>query len=313
MEEIKHRRAANVQIDQSTILIVDDDISNVRLMASLLEAEYDVKIATTGSQCVSLAVKHQPDLILLDIMLPDVSGFDACKVLKSIEETNEIPVIFVTGLIEIGDEEEGFKVGAVDYITKPVNSVILKARINTHLTLKKQNDLLREMAIRDPLTGLFNRHSMAEISDRMVSRSTRHQTPLSALMIDIDLFKIINDTHGHQIGDQVIQGVARILKQQFRREDMIARYGGEEFLVVMELCELRQAMIKAEKVRLLVSEAKINDLDLTVSIGVAQLSPDEKDYESLVLRADTALYQAKKSGRNQSVAYTKQMKMIGSG
>ena len=311
MEQINQRRAADIEIKQSTILIVDDDISNVRLMASLLEEDYDVKIATTGSQCVSLAVKHQPDLILLDIMLPDVSGFDACKVLKSVEETNEIPVIFVTGLIEIGDEEEGFKVGAVDYITKPVNSVILRARINTHLTLKKQNDLLREMAIRDPLTGLFNRHSMADISDRMVSRSARHKTPLSALMIDIDLFKNINDTHGHLVGDQVIQEVARILKQQFRREDMIARYGGEEFLVVMELCELRQAMIKAEKVRLLIKDSMINTLKVTVSIGVAQLSAEDHNYESLVARADTALYQAKEGGRNQSVAYTKDMSMPG--
>ena len=288
---------------RATLLITDDSVANVRVMAAALEDRYNIKVATTGSQCIALASQHMPDLILLDVMLPDVSGFDVCKVLKNMEDTRGIPVIFVTGLTENVNEEEGFSVGAVDYITKLINASILRARTNTHVTLKKQSDQLRELAVKDPLTGLFNRHFLHVIAEKMIARSNRHQNPLTAVMLDIDNFKTINDSLGHIQGDQVIRELAALLKSQFRREDMISRFGGEEFLILMEHCGETEAMFKAERIRRAVAKNGLNGQQVTISLGVAELINNKEALPDLVERADKALYAAKSGGRNKSVTW----------
>jgi diguanylate cyclase (GGDEF)-like protein len=286
---------------QSTVLIVDDAPSNIRVMAAVLQEQHRVKTAMSGQQCIEMAIKYKPDLILLDIEMPGLSGYQVCEELKSMDETRDIPIIFVTGRVNIEDEEMGLRIGAVDYITKPIRPVILSARVDTHVTLKRQQDRLIKMAMHDQLTGLFNRHYMLEIVGQKLARARRHKTPLTVMLIDIDHFKKINDTHGHIVGDQILEHVGQFLFEQCRVEDTVARFGGEEFVVLMEPCGLNQAHYKAELMRDELSRLTPLDIDLTVSIGIAELNDDDNDFSALLKRADDALYKAKESGRNCTV------------
>jgi diguanylate cyclase (GGDEF)-like protein len=286
---------------QSTVLIVDDAPSNIRVMAAVLQEQHRVKTAMSGQQCIEMAIKYKPDLILLDIEMPGLSGYQVCEELKSMDETRDIPIIFVTGRVNIEDEEMGLRIGAVDYITKPIRPVILSARVDTHVTLKRQQDRLIKMAMHDQLTGLFNRHYMLEIVGQKLARARRHKTPLTVMLIDIDHFKQINDTHGHIVGDQILEHVGQFLFEQCRVEDTVARFGGEEFVVLMEPCGLNQAHYKAELMRDELSRLTPLDIDLTVSIGIAELNDEDNDFSALLKRADDALYKAKESGRNCTV------------
>lgn len=284
----------------STVLIVDDSPSNIRLMAAVLQERYRVKTATSGQQCLEMAIRHKPDLILLDIEMPGLSGYEVCRELKDMSETQDIPVIFVTGRDNIEDEEMGLRIGAVDYITKPIRPVILSARVDTHVTLKQQQDRLLKMAMHDQLTGLYNRHYMLDIVDQKIARARRHHTPLSTLIVDLDHFKKINDTYGHIVGDQILEQVGEFLNKQCRTEDTVTRFGGEEFLILMEPCSLNQAHYKAEVMRHQISELMPSGIPVTVSIGVAELSEDDTVFNDMLKRADDALYRAKALGRNRT-------------
>ncbi|WP_370293628.1 diguanylate cyclase [Thalassolituus sp.] len=282
----------------ATVLIVDDSPSNIRVMAAVLQERYRVKTAISGQQCIEMAIRHKPDLILLDIEMPGISGYDVCRELKRLSETQDVPIIFVTGRDNIEDEEMGLRVGAVDYITKPIRPVILSARVDTHITLKRQQDHLLKLAMHDQLTGLYNRHYMLETVDRKIARARRHSTPLSVMLIDLDYFKKINDTHGHIVGDQILEHVGGFLNHQCRIEDTVTRFGGEEFLILMEPCSLNQAHYKAEVIRHQISELKPSGIPVTVSIGIAELNTEDSDFSALLKRADDALYRAKDAGRN---------------
>lgn len=282
----------------STVLLVDDSPSNIRVMAAVLQERYRVKTATSGQQCLDMALKHKPDLILLDIEMPGISGYETCRELKDMSETRDIPIIFVTGRDNIEDEELGLRIGAVDYITKPIRPVILSARVDTHVTLKRQQDRLLQLAMHDQLTGLYNRHYMLEMVEQRIARARRHNTPLTTLIIDLDHFKKINDTHGHIAGDQILEQVSALLQRQCRTEDTIARFGGEEFIVLMEPCSLNQAHYKAEVMRHQISELMPSSIPVTVSIGAAELSDHDENFNDLLKRADDALYRAKENGRN---------------
>lgn len=284
----------------STVLIVDDSPSNIRVMAAVLQERYRVKTATSGQQCLEMAIRHKPDLILLDIEMPGLSGYEVCRELKDMSETQDIPVIFVTGRDNIEDEEMGLRIGAVDYITKPIRPVILSARVDTHVTLKQQQDRLLKMAMHDQLTGLYNRHYMLDIVDQKIARARRHHTPLSTLIVDLDHFKKINDTYGHIVGDQILEQVGEFLNKQCRTEDTVTRFGGEEFLILMEPCSLNQAHYKAEVMRHQISELMPSGIPVTVSIGVAELSEDDTVFNDMLKRADDALYRAKALGRNRT-------------
>lgn len=290
-----------IDTQQSTVLIVDDAPSNIRVMGAILQERYRVKTAMGGQQCIDMALKYQPDLILLDIEMPGLSGYEVCKELKGMDETRDIPIIFVTGRGNVEDEEMGLRIGAVDYITKPIRPVILSARVDTHVTLKRQQDRLVKMAMHDQLTGLFNRHYMLEIVGQKLARARRHKTPLTVMLIDIDHFKKINDNHGHIVGDQILEHVGHFLFEQCRVEDTVARFGGEEFVVLMEPCGLNQAHYKAELMRDEISRLNPHDIHLTVSIGIAEFDDNDIDFSALLKRADDALYKAKESGRNCSV------------
>jgi PleD family two-component response regulator len=198
--------------------------------------------------CLKLAgFETKPDLILLDIEMPDMDGFETCQHLKSNKNTAAIPVIFVTAKNSVEDEEKGLQLGAVDYITKLIHPGIVFARVKTHITLKQQRDQLHILAMRDQLTGLYNRQYLMEVANLKVLHAKRHTQALSLLMIDIDHFKAINDNYGHPEGDFILQEVANTIKEQYRSEDIVARLGGEEFVVLLDYCNLASAQIKAEK------------------------------------------------------------------
>jgi diguanylate cyclase (GGDEF)-like protein len=286
--------------EKPIVLIVDDAPANVQILALMFRNLYQVKIATSGAKCLEVAqISPQPDLILLDIMMPDMDGFETIKQLKSMQKTSHIPVIFVTGLQDSLDEEKGLKLGAADYIRKPVREAIAISRINTHITIKQQRQRLEELALTDQLTGLYNRHYLLEVAEHKVASAKRHGHPLSLMMVDIDHFKQINDTHGHPAGDQVLHELGDFLRAQHRKEDLIAvRFGGEEFVILLENCNLEQATKRAEQIRHDIEGLNPADLRISASIGVAELHNDENDFKSLLGRADKAVYKAKFDGRN---------------
>ncbi|MBQ0720893.1 MAG: diguanylate cyclase [Gammaproteobacteria bacterium] len=286
--------------EKPIILIVDDAPGNIQLLAGLLKHSYQIKVATGGLRCLELAqADPQPDLILLDIQMPDIDGYEVCRQLKAQDKTQKIPVIFVTGKDQAADEELGLTLGAVDYITKPYSPAIVEARINTHITLKKQSDELRRLAMRDQLTGLYNRHFLIDVANKRMSQAHRHQQALCLVMVDVDHFKAVNDEYGHTVGDAVLCEVADVFLEKSRAEDVVARFGGEEFVILLDACGLADAMEKAELLRQSLESRRIQGVAVTASFGVAQFAAAGESFTELLNRADEAVYKAKNNGRNR--------------
>jgi len=283
-----------------TVLIVDDAPANIQLLAGLLKDSYQLKVATGGLRCIELAqAEPQPDLILLDVQMPDMDGYQVCQHLKGQESTQQIPVIFVTAKDQVADEELGLNLGAVDYITKPYSPAIVEARIATHITLKQQSDELRDLAMHDQLTGLYNRHFLINVASKRISQARRHNQPLCLMMIDVDHFKTVNDEHGHSAGDEVLKDIASIFMAQSRDEDVVARFGGEEFVILLDRCDLVAGGHKAEKLRASLQNSDVQGLKVTASFGLAELHHSDEDFRSLLNRADEGVYKAKSKGRNR--------------
>ena len=284
--------------NKATILIVDDTPSNVQILAAILKDKYHIKVATSGKDCLKIATSDpRPDLILLDIEMPDMNGYEVCSKLKE-SSGKHIPIFFVTGKDNDSDEEKGFNLGAVDYITKPISPAIVRARVNTHIELKLQRDALERMAMHDQLTGIYNRHYLIEAAQQKIARASRHKHPISLLMLDVDHFKAINDTYGHSKGDEVLKEMSKVLKAQNRAEDIVARFGGEEFVILLDQCDAVAAADKSEKLRQVLEQLTPGGIKITVSIGVAELKPGEECFDDVLKRADLAVYQAKDQGRN---------------
>ncbi len=291
--------------NKAVVLIVDDIASNIQTLASILKDTYQLKVSTSGEKAIELAnAEPKPDLILLDVEMPEMDGYEVIKKLKESEITKHIPVIFVTANDTTDDEEKGLLAGAVDYITKPVRQAIVKARVATHVTLKQQSDKLLYIALHDKLTGLHNRHYLQKIGDLKFARSSRHEEGLSVIMCDVDFFKAVNDNHGHLVGDEVLKAMGKLLNDNRRVEDFTARYGGEEFVIVLEHCNAEFAREKAEELRVALENLDINGLSVTASFGVAQINKGHDSFEALLKDADDALYRAKDTGRNKVVVYT---------
>jgi diguanylate cyclase (GGDEF)-like protein len=287
-----------------TILIIDDTASIVGILTLCLNEQYEILSASNGEQGIKLAQQTENlDLILLDIEMPGLNGYQVCERLQADPSTSAIPIIFVTGKLDVKDEEKRLGMGAMDYITKPIHPPIVIARARTQVTLKQQKEKLEKMALHDQLTDLYNRHFLLDAATKKVSEAIRHQYPLSVLMLDIDFFKSINDEYGHSAGDTVLKSVAKLLKKEYRNEDIAARFGGEEFVVLLSHCTQEKAVIKANQLREKIEAMKPIGLKVTVSIGVSELSKDETSFTELLDRADQALYQAKESGRNKVIVY----------
>lgn len=293
---------------KAVILIVDDVPTNVQALAHLLKEEYVVKVATSGARALELAGQDPiPDLILLDVQMPEMNGYDVLKLLKENSVTAQIPIIFVTGKDTVEDEEYGLELGAMDYITKPIRPSIVRARVKTHIILKQQHDQLLGMATHDQLTGLYNRHYLSEALSQKVSEAKRHSKKLSVIIIDIDHFKKVNDTFGHLTGDMVLKAVSNIIDESARKEDVAARFGGEEFILVLDNCTAQDGLAKAESLRSNIEALNPENINVTASFGVAKLEDDTQRYEDLLKNADTALYIAKEEGRNRVVLYEKRL------
>ncbi len=290
-----------------TILIVDDEKSNLAILSRILDRDYKLLIAKNGVSALKIAKERQPDLILLDVLMPDISGFDVLISLKNIEATQAIPVIFITGLDSVKDEAKGFLLGAVDYITKPFDNTVVRARVNTHAQIVRQIRTIEKLTLLDPLTNIPNvRKFYAQIKLEW-DKAIKEKTPVSMMMIDADWFKQYNDTYGHPQGDVLLKALAKTLMVSIDSPpDLIARMGGEEFAIILPGADLEEAMYKAEILRSCVEEVRVPRLSdntptsITASIGVATALPWKSDLiEDLMSQADVALYKAKSEGRNR--------------
>ncbi len=292
--------------ERPRLLVVDDQPINIQTLYQIFHIDHEVFMATSGAQALDFCHTTPPDLILLDVVMPDMGGLAVCQQLKADAATADIPVIFVTAQSEPMDETRALETGGVDFIHKPVNPAVVRARVKTHLTLKAQNDLLRSLVFIDGLTGVANRRRFDEALQTEWRRCRRSQSELTLLMIDIDHFKRYNDHYGHQAGDACLQTVATAIKERFNRShDLVARYGGEEFACLMPECDRNAGLAKAEELRAAIVALGIPHADspianmVTLSIGVATAHPDGKgNPKDLVTTADAALYSAKSSGRN---------------
>ncbi|MFP3042563.1 diguanylate cyclase [Treponema primitia] len=289
------------------ILVIDDEKSNLMVLNRILSPEYTVFTAKTGKEGLERAVADQPDLILLDIVMPDLNGFDVLTTFKKTPETMKIPVIIITGLSGETDEERGFLLGAVDYITKPFKNPIVLARVRTHIQIVHQIRTIEQLGLIDGLTNVPNRRCF---DDRMAlewRRAAREKNPVSFLMMDVDKFKTYNDTYGHPQGDVLLKSIAKIFSAAaMRTTDLVARLGGEEFGILLPDTDLAAALIIAEKIRSGVEAVRIPTADgktittVTISIGAVSAVPDDKaTVQEFLSAADKRLYTAKNTGRNR--------------
>ncbi len=289
------------------LLLVDDQPINIQVMYRCFAGDYQVFMATSGEQALSLCRSNPPDLILLDVVMPGLDGFEVCKLLKADPITQHIPVIFVTAHTDSVQETYGLSIGAIDFIAKPVNPDVVRARVKTHLTLKFQSDLLRKLVFLDGLTGAFNRRYFDQQICTEWGRAARNNTPMSLILLDVDFFKLFNDSYGHQAGDDALRAVANALKSCLRRPaDLVARYGGEEFACVLPETSYLDALAIADelerKIRSLAIAHKNSNVAevLTISLGLAtRVGSSPSEVQDLIALADNLLYQAKHSGRGR--------------
>ena len=309
-----------VAYDGFKILIVDDEPSNLEVLSRILQSEYRsfhgivqpnyrISIAKSGELALKRVVNDKPDLILLDIIMPGLNGFEVLTALKGSEYTSTIPVIIITGLDSVEDEEKGFYLGAVDYITKPFNQSLVKARVMTHLRIVEQMRIIERLGFLDPLTNLPNRRNFDAQMVIEWGRAARERTEVSFCMIDVDNFKMVNDTYGHQQGDMVLKVIGGIIRTSVKRPaDFVARWGGEEFAVLLPGTDSEGALDVAETIRINIEKTLIprligdSPLSVTVSVGVAAAMPfADSAMADLVKQADRALYAAKEAGKNRCV------------
>ncbi len=293
---------------KETILVVDDTTINLDIAVELLGEKYEVAVAMSGERAINIAQKGNIDLILLDIMMPEMDGYETCRKLKEDDKTKDIPVIFITAKSDEDSIEKGFDIGGVDYVSKPFKHKELLARVKTHIELKKvqnilveQNIKLENLAVTDNLTELYNRLKLDECVYNEISRSKRFNHQFGVAMIDIDNFKSVNDTYGHQIGDKVLVEIAQIIKNNLRETDIAGRWGGEEFLLIMPETDEDGFRKVIETIRELIEVYDFSIIgNKTASFGITMYEKGDT-LESLIKKADDALYQAKRDGKNKVI------------
>jgi diguanylate cyclase (GGDEF)-like protein len=292
--------------EKPKVLMIDDartmhGIVRARLLADGL----DFQSAFNGDDGVALARVIQPDIILLDVEMPPPDGFEVCRRLKADPALSNIPVIFLTGVGSTEEKIRGLNLGAVDYVTKPFDGAELQARVRVGLRIKELLDLLAKKAMIDGLTSLYNRGYLNQRLQEELAYVARHKRPMSVILLDVDHFKSINDTHGHGFGDMVLKGIASILQQLSRTEDVPCRFGGEEFAILARETDARAAMAFAERLRSAVESATFSrgpiSVSVTCSLGIAG---SDDGLDGVIDRADQALYESKRAGRNRCTLFT---------
>ncbi len=290
---------------KARLLVVDDQPINIQVMHQIFAGQYQIFMATSGQQALDFCRRTPPDLVLLDVVMPGMDGYEVCTTLKADSVTSNIPVIFVTAHTEAAQITRGLEVGAVDFISKPVNPAVVRARVKSQLTLKFQSDVMHKLVFLDGLTGVFNRRYFDQQLTIELARSARNQTPLALIMIDVDFFKRFNDRYGHQAGDDCLRTIAQTLKSTLHRPaDLVARYGGEEFVCILPETPFSDAMGIAQELESKVHQQGISHADsdvasvVTVSLGVAGCSGNTPISSAMLITlADEQLYCAKNAGR----------------
>lgn len=295
-------------INRQRILIVDDEKFNRQILSELLLPNYEVFLAKDGEQAIASAkASPPPDLILLDVIMPGMDGYEVLRRLRADERTCEIPVIFVTGMCEEEDETKGLDMGAVDYVFKPFRSAVVRARVRNHMSYIWQRKQLEQDAFIDGLTGIPNRRRFDQTLDIEWRRANRHGSPLSLAMVDVDYFKQYNDTYGHGAGDEALRKIAKAMLQVINRSsELVARYGGEEFVILLpeikreEAIQITERLLDAVQKLGLCHEKSSTAPCVTISAGGVSLMPSATTtVAELLLLADNQLYLAKQAGRNQ--------------
>jgi diguanylate cyclase (GGDEF)-like protein len=303
------------------VLVVDDTLANIEILYKILQGDYDVFFAKNGPDALKVVRREQPDLILLDVMMPEMDGYQVCTLLKGDPLTARIPVIFITAMGSEEDQTRGLDCGAIDYLTKPISPPIVRARVRNHLELKRSRDLLEDLsrelseknlelgrlAREDGLTGLANRRHFDDIFEAELKRAFRSRQSLSLILCDVDYFKRYNDHYGHVAGDKCLQIIGATLRATFMRAgDLPARYGGEEFAIILPEITPENACLLAEKLRQkMIAQAiphAFSDANevVTFSLGVAGgVVTKEHNAEWFIATADRALYLSKENGRNR--------------
>jgi len=293
----------------ASILVVEDDQAIAQMIRLILTKQGHVlRHVASGEQALQVLTQWLPDLIISDIMMPGMDGFAMAELLQKNAATRNVPIIFVTAMSQLENLNHGLNLGAVDYITKPFRALELEARVRSALRLKfmqddlrRANDELTELSLVDSLTELRNPRYVTEYLSQALPHAARYGEAVSALMIDIDYFKKVNDTYGHLVGNDVLKELAIILRAQARQADAVCRYGGEEFLIVCPNTQLKAAHALAERIRAAVSDFQFPGVPhrLTVSVGIAAYDPKrDRDSSAFLSRVDSALYLAKNEGRN---------------
>lgn len=298
-----------MNLEKQVVLIVDDIYFNAKFIEDILKDDYLVAIVTSGKECLTYIKHKKVDIVLLDIVMPEMDGYEVCRRLKADPVTKKIPVVFLSVKGEIEDETKGLELGAIDYIIKPACASIIKARIKNHLELKKYNDFLEKLSFIDELTGLFNRRYLDKMLKKEWRCALRTGEILSMLLIDIDFFKGFNDCYGHLEGDKCLKQVATVLKNSvLRSSDVVTRYGGEEFIIILPSTPQEGAIKVAKRIQeqlaLLQIEHQGSEVGDYVTLSIGTASVDSREFineKGIVEMADFALYQAKKQGRNRIV------------
>lgn len=297
------------------ILVVDDVEDNIVLLTFDLEDDgFEVEAARSGQECLEMVDHEKPDMILLDIRMPGISGLETLEILKKNELTRTIPVIMVSATSGDHSVIRALDLGAHDFVSKPIEYPVLAARMRSALRLvqakkdlERANSELERLATRDSLTGVNNRRSFFRLADSELAKAVRHERELALLMIDADHFKMINDSFGHSAGDEALITITEVCQSACRESDILARLGGEEFAICCPDTELEGAYALAERIRKQTENTVIEHngsvFSITLSIGITTLIPEqEKSITEVLQRADNLLYQAKEMGRNRSIA-----------
>lgn len=288
---------------KKTILIVDDTETNIDILLNLLGERYDIVVALDAESALETIEESSVDLILLDIMMPNIDGYEVCNRLKSNENTSDIPVIFLTARDDEDSIERAYEIGAIDYITKPFKPIELLARISTQLRVKELIEHLNFISSYDEMTGIYNRRKFFELSEK---KFAQNKNDMYAVMIDIDRFKDINDNYGHPMGDMVIKLITKTIASFISEDAVFGRLGGEEFCIVCNYSSSGSVIENIEMIREAVENLEIisdsgESIKFTISEGVAKASTETKKLDELLKNADIALYEAKGLGRNRVI------------
>ncbi len=287
------------------ILVIDDTHLNLNILKDILEAEgFDVYTADNGLGGLNMARLIKPDAILLDVVMQGMDGFETCRCLKHDYSLSNIPVIMESAKTDGNNIKKALELGAFDYVKKPIDPIEVIARIQSALRYKELQDKLKDMAMKDGLTGLYNFSLLIELFGREIRKQQRNKADTSFVMVDIDYFKKVNDTYGHTSGNVVLKELADVLSDSVRAGDIVARFGGEEFGIVLPGAKIQDACSLCERIRSRVENTNFkaggNNIKITISLGVAAKSyNDSLTMEEIIKKADLRLYEAKTKGRNR--------------